>query len=75
MEVDNHSKRMGSVQTLSGIRWKRTPLKELDSGRGTSNSISFSDRNSDSNSTRNRHDSDKGIIILRTGAQQELRTR
>ena len=54
------------------ILWKsleKTQLKELDSGRGTSNSISFSDRNSDSNSTRNRHDSDKGIIVLRTGTQ------
>ena len=63
MEVDNHSKRMGSFQTLSGIRWKRTQLKELDSGRGTrdnnSSIISISNSHSDRNSTRNRHGNDQ----------------
>ena len=52
---------MGSFQTFPGNRWKRTQLKELDSGRGTSNNngISISSNTSDSNSTRNRHGNDK----------------
>ena len=78
---------MGCFQRFSGNRWERIQLKELDSGRGTSNRNSISignstrnrnstrKRNRDRNSTRNRHGNDKKVVTMIIGVQDKLRTR